>query len=373
MTVCSLWAQKNDTWTAFWNEETELMGFRDSKGQIMIKPQFMGFTIAKKFDNIIAVMAGNNGEYETYYLTKTGQKVGFDSLHIYDNGADCESEGFIRFKDKKTGKTGLFDKNGNIAIPASYNELSRVHNGLIFALKDAKKAYWGRHNKPVCNHYTWKGGQKLLLSKENKVLIKNFNYEGRLDLYSLIIQNTPDADSTKANFKGLDGKYYIFTDIEKAFKQWLKTELVTGLTLNKLEALTIDSLIHWKKTKGWITEPKQTCLTENFELIKERLQSIQMDKTGYFISIDELNPFLYAGHNFYKYFNTCGEAKKEKYPVMRLIINKKTESDFTQDQFEFLKTDEGYRLIRLIIKDGETACQQPAKQVEHTTFNCILE
>ncbi len=348
----SAFSQSSEKWIAFWNEESQLMGFKNSKGQVEIKPKFMGFTVAREFDNIIAVMEDNNGKYEAYYLTKSGKKIGLDSLHIYDSKADCESEEFIRFRDKKKDKVGMFDKNGNVAIPANYNDLSRMHNGLIWALKDAKKKYWTKHKESGCNHYSWKGGQELLLSKDNKILVENFRYEGNLNFYSMIVQNKPSSNSTKANFIGVNGKYYIFTDIEKEFNQWLKTELIPNLTLSKLEFSTMDSLTYWKKPKGWITESKQTFLTRNFELIKERLQSIQMDKSDYFVSIGGLNQFMYTGNNFDKYFNTCGEARQEKYPVMTLIINNKTDSNFTQDHFDFLKTDKGYRLINITIRNG---------------------
>lgn len=346
-------AQENNSWISFWNNDTTLIGFKDKSGEIKIEPKFMGFTIAREFDKIIAVMEDNNGKYETYYLTKSGKKVGLDSLHIYDNGADCESEGFIRFRDKKTDKVGLFDKNGNIAIPADYNGLSRVRNGLVSALKNAKKKYWAKHKESGCNHYTWKGGQELLLSKDNEILVEDFEYEGRLDFYSMSVQNKPSSDSTKVSFKGVNGKYYIFTDIEKEFNQWLKTELIPNLNLNKLESLSMDSLTYWKKPNGWVTESKRDFLARNFKLIKERLQSTQMDKSDYFVSINGLNPFMYTGNNFDKYFNTCGESKQERYPVMDLIINNKTDSDFTQDHFDFLKTDEGYRLISMTIRNGK--------------------
>lgn len=349
----SAFSQGVEKWTAFWNEESQLKGFKNSKGEVMIEPKFMGFTVAREFENIIAVMEETSGNYNTYYLTKSGRIVGKDSLHIFDNGADCESEGFIRFRDKKTDKVGLFDKDGDIVIPAVYNGLSRMHNGLISALKDAKKEYWEKHKESGCNHYSWKGGQELLLSKVNEVLVENFKYEGILDFYSMIVQTEPSSDSTKVSFKGVNGKYYIFTDIEKEFNQWLKTELIPNLNLNKLKSLTMDSLTYWKKPKGWVTESKRDFLARNFELIKERLQSTQMDKSDYFVSIDGLNPFMYTGNNFDKYFNTCGEARQEKYPVMDLIINNKTDSDFTQDHFDFLKTDEGYRLISMTIRNGK--------------------
>ncbi|WHT39712.1 hypothetical protein QNH98_03240 [Myroides sp. mNGS23_01] len=77
--------------------------------------------------------------WKNYYLTKEGRSVGVDSLYIFDNGSDCESEGFIRFRDSKTDQAGMFNSKGDIAIPAVYNDLTRVRNGMIIGLKGAEK------------------------------------------------------------------------------------------------------------------------------------------------------------------------------------------------------------------------------------------
>lgn len=346
-------SQADEKWTAFWDDSTQLMGFKNSVGEVMIEPKFMGFTIARAFENVIAVMEENNGQYEAYYLAKSGKKFGIDSLHIYDNGADCESEGFIRFRDKKTDMVGMFDKNGNRGIPAIYNEVSRMQNGLIHALKGAKKEYWDSHGEAGCTHFSWKGGQHLLLNAKNQTLIADFKYEGPLDLFNMQVQDEPSTEATKVSFKGVNGKYYVFTDIEKGFKHWLATALIPNLTLRKLEASSMDSLTFWQDPEGWITESKRTFLSRNIELINARLQSIQLENSDHFVSIGGLNPYMYQGDHFAKYYNTCGEAKETQYPVLNLIINHKTNADLEQDHIEFLKTDAGYRLISVSINAGK--------------------
>ncbi|MEP5236709.1 MAG: WG repeat-containing protein, partial [Cyclobacteriaceae bacterium] len=208
-------AQNSEVWTSFWDKESDLMGFKNSKGEIMIEPKFMGFTIAKSFDNIIAVMEEDNGKYETYYLTKSGKKIGTNSLHIYDNGADCESEGFIRFKDKKSDKVGMFNKNGNISIPAVYDALSRTHNGLIWGLKGAEKKYWDKHKESGCNHYSWKGGQEVLIDTMNNTLIENFTYDNSLNFFTIEKTISPHSDTTRESFLAQNGSYYSFIDFKK--------------------------------------------------------------------------------------------------------------------------------------------------------------
>ena len=349
----SVQAQNTDTWTAFWDENSELMGFKNSKGQVEIEPKFMGFTMARKFDNIIAVMEKNDDNYKTYYLTKSGKKVGFDSLYIYDNGADCENEGFIRFRVKATDKVGMFDKNGNIVIPAVYNELSRVQNGLVWALEGAKKKYRDKHKESGCNHYSWENGNEMLLNTKNEVLIENFHYEGSLNLFSLQIRTEHNDNPVRQNFKGKDGKFYSFIDFEKEFRNWINSELLDSLTLEKLIKVSFDSITYWKEPNGWTTELKTDFLKRNFELIKTRLIELNKIETDYFIIIDGLNPFMYQGKEFSKYYNNCGEAMRAKYPVMGLIINNKTKPGLLQNHFDFIRTDNGYRLINMTIRNGK--------------------
>src|SRR3954464_8656370 len=105
----TLSAQDKDTWVSFWDKDTTHIGFKDKNGNIKIAPKFMGLTFANKFDDIIVVSEEVNETWKSYYLTKTGKIVGRDSLYIFDNSPDCENEGFIRFKDPKTDKMGLFN------------------------------------------------------------------------------------------------------------------------------------------------------------------------------------------------------------------------------------------------------------------------
>jgi hypothetical protein len=345
-------AQSSEVWTSFWNEDSDLMGFKNSKGEIMIEPRFMGFTTAKSFDNIIAVMEENNGKYDTYYLTKSAKKVGYDSLHIYDNGADCESEGLIRFRDKKTDKVGMFDKNGNITIPVVYDALSRTHNGLIWALKGAEKKYFDKHNESGCNHYSWKGGQELLLDTSNNILIETFSCENSLNFFSLEKTISPHSDTIRESFLGKDGSYYSFVDFKKEFSQWLTKELLNNITLESLIAASHDT-ITWESENGWAKTNKTKLVAENFTILKRGLLEILKPKTDYFISSYGLNQFMYQGIEFAKYYNNCGESKDWIYPTMSVIISHNDKKDLSQNHYEFLRTDSGYKLISLVIRNEE--------------------
>jgi hypothetical protein len=217
----SLAGQGADTWFAFTESEADdaLVGFKDAAGQIRIAPRFSPYmTSARKFDDIIAVgEEQENGKLESYYLTKRGRRVGHGEMHVLDNAFDCESEGFIRFT--QNDRTGMFDAAGNIAIPAEYNALSRAMNGMVYGLKNARKKYHGEH-------YAWKGGEGLLLTTENKILIENFDvFDGDLDFYSLKVSDQPDASPLRKNFRGVEGKNYAFVSVEREFLAWLDIAL----------------------------------------------------------------------------------------------------------------------------------------------------
>jgi hypothetical protein len=342
----TLLGQSNDIWTFFWNKDSTLIGYEDKSGIIKIEPKFIrGFTNARKFENIIAVVEEKKDKWSYYYLTKKGRVVGKDSIHIFDNGFDCESEGFIRFRDYKTDKAGMFNKNGDIVIPPIYNDLTRVRNGMIIALKGAEKKYWEGGE-----HFGWVGGQEVLIDTNNKILIDNFKLENKLNFFSLEKSPFPHSNTIRKSFLARDSMYYSFVDFEAEFKQWITNELENNLTLERLLNISYDT-ITWESENGWKNTDKQKFISENFTILKNGLLEILQPKTNYFISIDGLNSFMYESVEFEKYFNNCGESKDWIYPTMSIVISHRTKKEFSQNHYEFLRTDNGYKLISLTIRN----------------------
>ncbi|MTD68097.1 hypothetical protein GKZ86_02315 [Flavobacterium sp. LC2016-13] len=335
---CSLSAQKNDKWISFWDKDTTHIGFKDKNGIIKIEPKFVGMTIANKFENIIAVSEEENDSWKSYYLTKTQKIVGRDSLFYFDNGPDCENEGFIRFTDRKTDKMGMFNGEGKIAIPAEYSNLTKAKNGMFIGLKDAEKEKDGEH-------FFWKGGKEFLVDINNKILIENFPYNDELNFYSLEISKDPSKDPIRENFRGVDGQYYSFVNFDKEFKLWLKKTLLSDLSKTNLGKHSFDKITYWKEPNGWISESKTKFINQNYTYLKLKLQELQNSKTDYFVSSDGLNKFIFESSEFETYFNNCNESKDWLYPVKRIVINPKNKADFGQDHFEFLRTENGYKLI----------------------------
>ncbi len=350
---CTIFAQQKNSWVSFQNIDSELIGFKDLDGNIKIAPKFTGFTSANRFDNIMAVMEENNGDYISYYLTKSGKIVGRDSLHIFDNGSDCESEGFIRFRDKETDKVGMFNSEGEIVIPAKYNELTRVRNGVLVGLYGAKKKYWDNHNHSGCNHFSWTGGNEYLIDTNNNIIIEDFKYEDNLNFFALKIEPKVNKDSIRKTFQGVDGIYYSFIDYRKEFQNWISSVFIETLTFEQFLEVGYSKITYWKEPNGWINESKEDFLLRNFNLLKIRLNELSKENVDYSIFIDGLNPFIYEGSEFDKYFNNCGEAYKSKYPLLNLVINYKIDNELIQDHFDFLRTEEGYKLISVTIRNGE--------------------
>ena len=338
-------AQSNDTWFSFYNADSTLVGFKDINGIIKIDPKFSGPTIAKKFEHIIAVAEESNGQWKSYYLTKTGKKVGAASLHYFDNGVDCEMEGFIRFRDNKTDKVGLFDKDGKIAIPAEYNWLSQVKNGMLTGLKDGKKKSFENGE-----HYTWVGGNEMLIDTQNTILVNDFKTEKYLNFFSIQKTEKPSTDKTRTSFKAKENVYYTFVDYELEFKQWLTNDLLVNLTPEKLINASFET-ITWESKDGWATTNKAKYISDNFAILKKGLLDFTKPKSDYFISVGSLNQFMYEGDEFEKYYNTCGEANEWKYPALSLNINHIYGKILKQDNFEFLRTDDGYKLISVTIRN----------------------
>ena len=336
----TLSAQNKDTWISFWDKDTTHLGFKDKSGNIKIAPKFMGLTFANKFDDIIVVSEEVNETWKSYYLTKTGKIVGRDSLYIFDNGADCENEGFIRFNDHKTDKMGCFNGDGKIVIPAEYSHLTNVRNGMIIALKDAVKEKDGEH-------FFWTGGKEFLIDINNKILIENFGYNDELNFYSLEKSKEKNPDPIRDNFLGVDGQYYSFINFDKEFKAWLKNILLTDLSKENLLKHSYDNITYWKKKDddGWITRPKEAFMKLNYKLIKAKLLELKSANCDYHIFSESLNKFIFEANEYDQYFDNCRQAKDWINPVKNIVISPKDKNESGQDHFEFLRTKNGYKLI----------------------------
>ncbi|RYD57850.1 MAG: hypothetical protein EOP56_06120 [Sphingobacteriales bacterium] len=329
-------AQESDVWTAYYNADTTLIGFKDAVGNVRIPAKFTMFAHASKFRHIITVGERKGDSLKSYYLTKAGRVVGRDSLYFFDNTPDCESEGFIRFADDRSERVGMFDRDGNVVISATYNWLSNVRNGMIIALKGADKVY----DDPGREHYYWKSGRSMLIDTADNVLIDSFTGTEILDFYSAQASLQPGIDTVRRYFRRPDGTYLSFVDHQLEFRNWLD-RLLNDLSLaSLLDATFVEVTID--EPDDWVKKPGKQYVASNYERINKKLLSIKNKKDRWWLYEGGLNKFIYTDPKTYgKYYNDCGESKYWKYPVLSIVINNKK----GQDHFDFLRTDEGYKLI----------------------------
>lgn len=354
----NLMAQDN-TWHAFFAEDGYTRGFKNEKGEVMIPPKFMGFTWAKKFKNIIAVMEGTDLN-SAYYLLKNGTKVGKDSLYIWDMATDCESEGMIRFRDQKTDKVGFFDSKGKVAIPALYAEALPFYNGVAVVYDGERVCEDGTiytKNKP-CEHWMLsENTNTLLIDRKHNILIDDFKYSNLIDLYS-IKKNDTTALPYRLTQVGTNNNYYSFNNYEKQFENWLE-ELINKIETRKHQAkkelLPLESLIHESmpiiyvrntEVIGSMRKVKSKPFIEsNSKYLTATFIALQNEDADFFISLSGLDPYIWHEPDYEKYFDDCGEALETKHPVLAIIINKKEGGKNYQEIFKFLKTEEGFKLI----------------------------
>src|SRR5690606_31413512 len=153
-------------------------------------------------------------ESEYYFLTKTGRKVGNDSLYYFDNVPDCESEGFIRFYDQANDLVGMLNSEGEIQIPAIYNGLGRVKNGMIPALKGAQR----KRDSPDDEHSHFEGGISILIDTNSHILIEYFPYNHKQNYYPVSNNGSMHEDSLWVKSNAKDANSYAFMEYVTAFE-----------------------------------------------------------------------------------------------------------------------------------------------------------
>lgn len=338
---------QQEVWTAYWNADTTLYGFKNSAGQVMIAPRFAGAGVARKLEYIMSVVeqVPAMGQWSYYFLTRLGKKTGIDSLYFFDNAPDCESEGFIRFRDHQRDKVGLLNRNGDVVIPAEYNYLDRVQNGLLTGLTGALKKSDGEH-------YHWEGGERLLLDTSGNILIRSFNAPLSINLYSVQKSETPSEHPDRVGYRSGDGLYYSFIDYEKEFANWLN-HLLARLSIDTLKQHVFGSVSYYTEKEGLVFSDGPAFINKNYPVLKAILQKLQQASFNSFITRNGLNPFIHESGRYEKYFDNCNQAKEWKYPEMGIYFNQYSNKKLEyQEGLNFLRTDEGYQLIHVNIKES---------------------
>lgn len=129
--------------------------------------------------------------------------------------------------------------------------------------------------------------------------------------------------------------------------------MLANFTKDNLLDATFREVTFWKEPIGWTSEAKNNFIDRNYELIRSKLLQLNSKKCNYNIFDEGLNPFIYESEEYKKFFNNCGKSKDWLYPIINVIISYNENKSSLQDHIEFLRTDNGYKLISLTIRKGE--------------------
>ena len=336
----------NQVLYSFYDEDTRLKGFKDSKDSIIYQAQYGFFSKAKIFERIVALNVHLQGEKkDAYYMLPSGKKFGRDSLYVFDFAFDCESEGFIRFQDPTTQLVGLFDSEGKVAISAEYNYLSSVKNGYIVGLKNAKKEFY-HQGEGDCNHFKWVAGDTLLLKSDNTIVVQEYTDNYNLKWSSSMMTTEPSNDPIRVNYKTTEGKYLSFVDNLKEFDQFLEQ------ILEELDSSTLESIVYnqigFSSSEDQTSILKKEYLSKNGARLLKSLSSIHQSNYRSETSISNFlpRPIELSPHEE-KVYDNCGRRNLSEYPIYTIRISKRNEKGRTmsQDHIQFLKLKGEIKLV----------------------------
>jgi len=365
-------AQSNDFLLRFKDSTTKSFGYKDIKGKVIIPPSFERYTSADTFYNIIEAHQKFGFTEETYFLFRNGMKIKKSSGIDFDFNYDCESEGKIIFRDIKNDRVGYLGKDGTIAIPAEFNMAHPFFNNLAIVYRNAKKQCdtFGE-DTATCENYSWVDGETILINPKNEVLIFNIKMNtNNINWYSATINNPEIDTSIFVSFKGTDSSIYSFIDYEKEFKKWFESKFLQLLNQENdsiLKNYFSPIMKYWLiKTSKWANISKKDFLNQYSQNILKHVFINDYVK-HISISAQPLNQLVFKEKEFRKFFNSCGTHNKEHYPFFEVVIStykkrkknltSKLFSDFDktyaldyQENFDFIRTDNDYKLIAVTIK-----------------------
>ncbi|MDQ2752315.1 MAG: hypothetical protein M3R72_04755, partial [Bacteroidota bacterium] len=174
-----------------------------------------------------------------------------------------------------------------------------------------------------------------------------------LNFYSLLISAKPNLDTTRISFRAKNKQYYSFINYKKEFEAWLKASVLNRLSKENLLKNSFEEISFWKDDSAWVNESKKKFIDDNFELIQPKLLQLNSSKCDYDIMNDDLISFVFNADIYKDFYNNCEEFKSWIYPAMDVVISYKNKTDILQDNFEFLRTKDRYKLISVSLKSDQ--------------------
>lgn len=348
---------QTDNWYRFEDHKKNLSGYKDASGGLKVPAKFGGLTRANIFRSVVAVNESSTNS--SYYLLRSGKKIGVDSLYVWDMTYDCEQEGKIRFHDSHIDKVGFFGKDGKVQIPATYNDAGPFYNGLALVIHHGKRTCADGtpfDPKSPCEHWGW-NGVTALIDTNGRIVADSLDFMqiAHLNWYSLNLSSTPSTRPESVSFKAVQGGYYSFTSYEKEFKQWFYGQYLKNpdlsLRIHSFRQLSVEGLFAETLRKFF---KKDAFLKQYRHLVSKRMNAIKKRQVEIALISEDLNPFIYDQADFKSFYTDCGDANSGKYPVFDVVTShyKKDKQIGYQEHFSFLRTGSGYQLIGIVIGPG---------------------
>lgn len=134
---------------------TQLWGYRNARGAVVIKPRF---TVAQPFSRGgIAAVADHSG---WKYINRQGKTL--IRPYLLDNGPDPFQEGLARFTE--VGKVGFFNERGKIVIPARFTFAAPFSEGRAAFCQ-------GCRERPEGEHRSVGGGLWGFIDRKGRIVI----------------------------------------------------------------------------------------------------------------------------------------------------------------------------------------------------------
>lgn len=133
---------------------------------------------------------------------------------------------------------------------------------------------------------------------------------------------------------------------KEEFAQWFITTFVDSLSRGTLLKHCYHDIYFYKDKKGWVSDNRRRFVNQNFEQISDFLSKVPKEGLEHYVVMSQLSWFSYKKNEFRKYFDESGEAMEWKYPVMSIDMRHEKGKIY----FDFLKTDEGYKLLRITVR-----------------------
>lgn len=318
-------------------------------------------------NRIRTIMDDNEEGISTYYLIQKDDGsdlvINQEQVFYYDVGApDFESEGYIRFRDKQTNLVGLYNDKGEIVLLPIYSSLSRVHNGVLYALSDVKVRNIGRGGD---DHIVFEGGKTRLIKPDGTVLVDEMLEPNKvLDMYSLSITDQPIQDECYSSLLGVKSKYYNFLNLERYFKKFIEEEFLPKSKGKEwLDFTNENTIVNIEIDNGSIGDyevGKGGALLSKYDRELKRLFKL-VDQVGeesikLSYGVDNWGGYVDDGQidieDFVYYYNTTNVWRRELFPMFELIVKEENQGKYRNNHFDFFRDKKGEMVLYKITLRG---------------------